>query len=202
MKKFKLSKTKILIVSLSVLALLFTAINGTIAWLTSKSETVTNTFTYGDINISLNETDTKDDDNLNTNTYEMVPGNEITKDPIITVDANSEDCYLFVQIDKSENFDQYLTYTVADGWTLLEGYENVYYQEVSKNTSNQDFNVIKDNKVTVKEDVTKGMLNALDKEGTENYPTLSVTAYAVQHDSEIEAIDTALEAWNLINPQA
>ncbi len=199
----KINNKKIIILVVGIVAILCCTLSGTIAWLTSTTDPVVNTFTYGDINIEISETDTNDGDNdINTNIYEMVPGNEITKDPIITVSANSEDCYLFIQLDKSTNFDQFLTYTLEENWISLDGYENVYYQEVSKDTNKQTFNVLKDNKVIVKEEVTKRMLNELDKDGVDNYPTLSVTAYAVQRDSEIDAIDTALEAWNLINSQA
>lgn len=201
-KKLKLSKTKILIVSIAILAVFFTAISGTIAWLTSKSETVTNTFTYGDINISISETDTKDDDKLNTNTYEMIPGNKITKDPHITVKENSENCYLFVKLDKTTNFDEFMEYQVLENWILLEGTDNVYYQEVSQSDAKQEFYVLKDNSVLVKESVTKRMLNELDKNGVENYPQLNITAYAVQRDSSIEAISTAAKAWSLISEQA
>lgn len=202
LKKLKLSKTKILIISIGVIALFFTAISGTIAWLTSKSETVTNTFTYGDINITLSETDTKDDNDLNTNTYEMVPGNKITKDPLITLAENSEDCYIFVKLEKTDNFDNYMEYQILENWLLLEGTDNVYYQEVSKSTTKQEFYILKDNSISVKESVTKKMLNELDKEGIDNYPKLNITAYAVQRDSELDAISTASNAWALINAQA
>lgn len=202
LKKLKLSKTKILIISIGVIALFFTAISGTIAWLTSKSETVTNTFTYGDINITLSETDTKDDNDLNTNTYEMVPGNKITKDPLITLAENSEDCYIFVKLEKTDNFDNYMEYQILENWLLLEGTDNVYYQEVSKSTTKQEFYILKDNSISVKESVTKKMLNELDKEGIDNYPKLNITAYAVQRDSELDAISTASNAWTLINAQA
>lgn len=203
MKKIKISKTKILIVGISVIALLLSTIGGTIAWLTSKSETVTNTFTYGDINISISETDTNDNDNNQyTNLYEMVPGKKITKDPVITVAKNSENCYLFVKIDKTDNFDEFMEYVILEDWLLLEGTENVYYQEVSKKEDKQEFSVIKDNAVTVKESVTKRMLNDLDKSGENNFPQLNITAYAVQRDTEIDAINTASKAWALINKQA
>lgn len=201
-KKLKLSKTKILIVSIAILVVFFTAISGTIAWLTSKSETVTNTFTYGDINISISETDTKDDDKLNTNTYEMIPGNKITKDPLITVKENSENCYLFVKLDKTTNFDEFMEFQVLENWILLEGTNNVYYQEVSQSDAKQEFYVLKDNSILVKESVTKRMLNELDKNGVKNYPQLNITAYAVQRDSSIEAISTATKAWSLISEQA
>ncbi|MGN1231703.1 MAG: hypothetical protein ACI4TP_07365, partial [Anaerotignum sp.] len=43
-------------------------------------------YTYGDINIELEET--------TGTTYEIVPGNDLTKDPKVTVKAGSEDCWL------------------------------------------------------------------------------------------------------------
>ena len=63
------------------------AVGGTVAWLMAESETVVNTFTYGDIDIKLEESDTHEDndDDPNTNTYEMMPGKTITKDPVVSV---------------------------------------------------------------------------------------------------------------------
>lgn len=194
---------KMLIISVAIICLLFSTIGGTIAWLTSKSETVTNTFTYGDINISISETDTGDnDDNEYTNMYEMIPGNKITKDPIITVKENSEDCYLFIRIEKTNNFDEFMEYVILDEWILVEDTDNVYYQEVSKKEAKQEFSIIKDNTIIVKESVTKKMLNDLDKSGEENFPQLNITAYAVQRDNTIDAINTASKAWSLISEQA
>ena len=72
-----------------VLVLSFT-IGGTLAWLTDTTEPVTNTFTYGDINITLAET---------TEVYKMVPGNSISKDPSVTVESGSEACWLFVKVE-------------------------------------------------------------------------------------------------------
>lgn len=191
-----MKKSKLLVAIISVLSLCSFLVGTSVAWLTSKTEDLVNTFTYGDINIKLEETDTEDgDDNVNTNEYKMLPGNEITKDPKVTVIANSEESYLFVKLTKSENFDNFMTYEVAEGWTLLEGTTDVYYREVGVSDKDQEFTVLKDNKVKVKEDVTKAMLNELDKDGANNYPTLTITAYAVQRDSKIEAIDTPAEAW-------
>ena len=174
-------------------------IGGTVAWLVAKTESVTNTFTYGDINITLEESDTGDGDGDDlTNEYIMVPGNTIEKDPVVTVKANSEDSWLFVKMEKSENFDDCMEYEMADGWIALDGVEGVYYREVTKSDADAEFAVIKDNKVTVKGDVTKEMLNELDAEGKSDYPKLVVTAYAVQRDADIEAINTAAEAWALV----
>ena len=42
-----------------------------------------------------------------------------------------------------------MEYRLLENWILLDGTENVYYQEVIKSTEKQDFYVIKDNTVTV-----------------------------------------------------
>ncbi len=192
---------KKLVIGVTAFALLLCfAIGGTLAWLVAKSNTVVNTFTYGDINISLSESE-----NLN---LKMVPGNTITKDPKVTVKANSEACWLFVEIEKSSNFDTFMTYEIADGWTQLTGStELVYYRQVSAKDAAQEFNVIKNNTVTVKDGVTKAMLNAFDtnKDGTlsaeeqKSLPTLTFTAYAVQmegfNDSQKTEADNAALAW-------
>ena len=183
MKKYKLIAL-ILCASLLVTGV----VGGTIAWLVDTTDPVVNTFTYGDINIDLEETPTPDsDDNPDTNEYEMFPGEEITKDPKVTVNTDSKASWLFVKLVKSANFDDFMEYEVADGWTQLKDaqgnvVDGVYFREVAEVTGNElVFEVIKDNKVHVKESVTKEMLNALDPEGVAaNYPTLTVTAYAVQ----------------------
>ncbi len=194
-------KSKLFIAIVSILSICSFLIGTSVAWLSSKTDEVINTFTYGDINIKIEETDTKDNDNNEfTNEYKMLPGNKITKDPKVTVLASSEDSYLFIEITESENFKDFMTYEIAEGWTLLEGTKNVYVREVTKSDKDQEFYVLKDNTVTVKESVTKAMLNDLDKDGQTNYPTLSFIAYAVQRDSKIEAIDTAVEAWAIVKP--
>lgn len=193
-------KKKTITLIIVVLGIVSFIVGTTTALLVSKTETVVNTFTYGDINIQLTETDTKadNDNDINTNSYKMIPGNKITKDPLITILKDSENSWLFVSISKSENFDDFMEYEIKEGWTQLEGNENVYYMEVNKLDKDQQFEVLKGNSVTVKETVTKAMLNELDKNENTNYPTLSFTAYAVQRDSNIAAIDTAKEAWELI----
>ena len=158
------------------------SIGGTVAWLTDKTGTITNTFTAGDINITLAET--------TGNTYKMVPGNTIAKNPKVTVEAGSEASWLFVKVEKSANFDTFMTYTMADGWTLVPGQTNVYYREVGAMTEDTSFDVIKGNQVTVKETVTKSDLEAVK---TANQPTLTFTAYAVQKAN----VDTVEAAWNL-----
>ena len=181
------------------------SIPGSLAWLIDEADPLTNTFVYGDINIELIETDTglDQDNNPNTNTYKMIPGEEIIKDPTVTVLQGSEDCWLFIKLEKLNDFDEYMDYTILideNSWKELDRINNpdVYYRKVSADEvkdQSKSFAIIQDNKVTVKAEVTKEMLNALDDT---TYPRLKVSAYAVQRSDEIEAINTAIEAWKLI----
>ena len=171
--------------SVAALALvLCCAVGGTLAWLTDKTEPVKNTFTIGDINIDLSESENLD--------LKMVPGNTIKKDPKITVKAGSEACWLFVKVEKSANFDDFMTYNMADGWTPLSDNEGVFYRGVSASTSDTSFAVLKNDQVAVKEEVTKQQLAAVK----DNLPTLTFTAYAVQKDNIVDAST----AWAKITP--
>ena len=194
-------KKKITVAVLVLALVLCFAIGGTLAWLKTETTPVLNTFTYGDINIGLSESDDLD--------LKMIPGNSIKKDPVVTVKEGSEACWLFVEVKESENFDAFMTYAIAEGWTLYNTTTSgsniqtnnttadtyVIYREVAKTTRDELFYVLagkegyQNGYVTVNDEVTKDMLNALDKnaDGTakteETYPTLTFTAYAVQKDN-------------------
>ncbi len=167
----------------AVVLVLCCAIGGTLAWLADKTDSVVNTFTVGDINIDLDESKNLD--------LKMVPGKTITKDPFVKVEANSEACWLFVKVEKSTNFDDFMTYTIADGWTALPGVDGVYYRQVAATTAAVTFPVLAGNTVTVKNDVTKTMLNDLT---AATYPTLTFTAYAVQSDGITDVATAWAEA--------
>lgn len=187
-------KKKSMTVVLSLVLVLCLAVGGTLAWLTAKTDTVTNTFTVGDINLELYEHVLQADGTLGETTtnsgndnYKMVPGNTLPKDPTVVVKANSEACWLFVKVEKSTNFDTYMSYTVDSQWTALAGNEGVFYKEVAANTADQEFNVLADKKVVVKDDVTKDMLETAKT----SQPTIKFTAYAVQKDN----VTSASDAW-------
>ena len=155
------------------------SIGGTIAWLTAKTTPVVNTFTAGDINITLAETTTE---------YKMVPGNTIAKNPKVTVTTGSENCWLFVKIDKANDLDNFIAYDIADGWTELTTGSGIYYRTVLATDTVREFSVLANDQVTVKRDVTKAMLNALTET---TRPKLTFTAYACQKDN----IDNVTDAW-------
>ena len=174
-----------------------TAAGGTLAWMMDRTETLVNTFTVSaGIDVTVTETPTDDgDSNPNTNRYTMLPGAVIPKDPTVTLNAGSIDAWLFVRLDKSANFERFLSFSVADGWTALDGADGVYWRTVQQSDAEQTFGVLRDNAVTVKPEVTAAMLNALTDE---TLPTLAVTAYAVQKQS----VGTASEAWTLVMSQS
>ena len=167
---------------LAIVLVVALSVAGTYAYLTDKTGPVVNTFTVGNVNIDLTET---------TTDYKMIPGMTINKDPKVTVKENSEDCWLFVKVEKSANFDSFLTYAMADGWTKLE--DGVFYRQVAASAADQDFAVLANNTVTVKPDVTKDMMDAIDN-GTAAKPTLTFTAYACQ----TAGIASVADAWTAV----
>ena len=184
-----------LIIAAAMILAVCLGIGGTLAYLFTQTNSVVNTFEYGDVNIDLTETVSGTTQSAATNkvenkNFKMIPGNTLTKDPKAIVKANSEDCWLFVKIDKSANFGDFMTFEIATGWTELEA--GVYYREVSKSTADQPFSILQNDAVKVKEDVLKTQLNALV---AANYPTLTFTAYAVQKAN----VANAAAAWAIAN---
>lgn len=185
-----------LVLVLALALIVGVAGGATFAWLTAKSDTVVNTFTYGDINITLAESTGSD--------YKIIPGVDIGKDPKVTVKAGSEACWLFVKVEEEKwpeltyvNKDgkavRKVNYDIADGWTKGDGTKipaNVYYREVAANDADQEFPVLKDNKITVSDTLTKKDIN----EKLTGTPKLSITAYAIQKDG----MATAERAWAAI----
>lgn len=99
-------KKKTIAILMAVAVLVGAAAGGTLAWLTAQTDSVENTFTVGNINITLTETDVVEGDtnrNNNKNDYHFVPGDVLAKDPKVTVTADSEACYLFIKVVEANN---------------------------------------------------------------------------------------------------
>ena len=179
-------KKKSLALVLALAMIVVCVVGGTLAWLIATTPEVKNTFTAGDINITLAESENLD--------LKMIPGYTIAKDPKVTVKAGSEKCYLFVKVDKSANFDTFMTYDMADGWTALDGVNGVYYRVVDTAGMGTPYSVLANDQVTVKDTVTKADMNALKADGAIQ-PTLTFTAYACQYNSSNNTPFTAEAAW-------
>lgn len=179
---------RLFVLMLALVLVLGCAVGGTVAWLVAKTEPVVNTFTYGDINITLTETKPAN------RQAKIIPGVDIEKDPKVTVKADSEACWLFVEVKEEGTFvANKVTYSVDDGWTKGDGTkipENVYYRAVDAVTTDTDFAVLKDNKICVIEELTKSDIQSITTQ-----PKLTFTAYAVQKDG----MDTAAAAWAAAN---
>ena len=96
------ARNKILLLALCMAALIAVSVLGTMAYLTSTDE-VTNTFTVGQVKITLDEKDTDDStpnaERDKANVYHLLPGHEYEKDPTVHVDAVSEDSWIFVKVE-------------------------------------------------------------------------------------------------------
>ena len=187
-------------------------VGGTAAWLAATTTPVTNTFSPSTIGLALDEA---------ASTFNMIPGHTMTKDPRITVTGGSEDCWLFVEVNESDNLDTYIAYAVntgvatkADGvthggWTQLtgvQGVDNVYYRKVNKSADNQVFAVLgagshpynestyswANDQVLTLPGVTVAQMTAA---GSSNPTTLAFTAYAVQLKNSNNTEFTPAEAW-------
>lgn len=166
---------------------------GTVAWLVAKTEPVVNTFTYGNIDITLTET--------TGTSYKIIPGTDITKNPKVTVKGGSEACWLFVKVEEVGAISTITTdpvhYAIDTGWAQLKDKDGkdvsgVYYRLVDAVDNDTAFNVLKDNKIIVSGELTKETINGYAVQ----QPTLTFTAYAVQQEN----IKDAAAAWKAANP--
>ena len=187
---------KPMLIAMAVVLLLGCVTGGTLAWLTATTDEVTNTFTTSDINITLAESENLD--------LKMIPGWTITKDPKVTVVEGSEDCWLFVKVEKSANFDSFMEYDMAEGWTQLQDASNndvpgVFYRQITSTGMGTPIPVLKNDQVTVKDTVKKADMNGLTQivgdETVTKYPTLTFTAYASQLYKSANDPFSAYDAW-------
>jgi len=176
--------SKAIVVALAGVLAVGGVVGGTIAWLTDVTPEVKNTFTVGNIDIDLTETTGPN--------YKMVPGAELEKNPVVSVDSGSEACWLFVKVvenlgswSDNKGSADFLAYSIdtSEGWAALDetNYPGVYYIQVDASTAaaGATYQVLADNKVTVSANVTKADMNELELNGA-TLPTLTFTAYAVQ----------------------
>ena len=174
--------TKRTIVILVIFLLTLLCVGATYAVLSSVSRPVENTFTSGKVEISLIESSDQ--------SYKMIPGVTHKKDPRVTVHSGSEASWLFFRIEKTSDFDEYMYYTIADGWTPLDTQSGVYWRSIPYTDSDMSFPLLLDDKVSIKDTVTEDKLASLSK-----HPYITFYAYAVQS----EGISSPAEAWNIIS---
>ncbi len=176
------------IILIAAILILAVGAASTIAWITSTTNTLTNTFTVGKVDITLREPAWDSyEDNL------LVPGKALTKDPTVTVLAGSEKCYVFVKIETTAELEAVIDYTVNSTWNELAGETGVYYQIVEKAGTHTLLQVLTDNQVTVPTTVVAADLAEIET----LVDTMKITAYAIQFDHLTDA--TPAGAWTLLN---
>lgn len=186
------TKSKALLMTLCAVLLVAASVLGTMAYLTSTTGEVKNTFSIGKINITLDEA--KVDkygvavtpaERVNGNEYKLVPNHEYKKDPTVHVKGDSENSYIFVKVENGitaiEADTTIASQMTTKGWQALPGVANVYYQEYTKKTADEDFVVFES--FTVKNDVSEDTLKDYEN------ASITITAYAVQQDGFTDAAD-------------
>lgn len=187
MKKTK----KIVALVLAAVMLVCTTVAATVAYLQDE-DSVTNTFTVGEVGIELLETEVDEygtevtpDPTVKGNEYKLVPGHKYMKDPTIFVDDTSENCWLFAKIENGLEEDGVIT--MASGWTEVKDSVYVYGTECEA-----------EDEVVVFTDFT--FANDADPTDYEQ-ASIVVTAYAIQADgfdvTKNEDITAMLQALGL-----
>lgn len=186
-----MKKTKVLLTLACAALLVVASVMGTLAYL-QDTDSVKNTFTYGKVDITLDEAKVdlygKEVGNtrVTENEYKLIPNHEYKKDPVVHVVSGSEKCYLFVKVENGLADIEVSTIAsqmTINGWTPIAENSNVYYYKdiVDASSATEDVPVFE----TIKIDEHA---NVAAYEGKE----IVVTAYAVQADG----FDNAQAAWS------
>lgn len=186
---------KVLLLVLCAALLVSATVMGTLAYLTDTDE-ATNTFTVGNVAITLDETDVDGSKTNPTtegrdrgNEYKLIPGSTYEKDPVVHIDEGSEDAWIFVKVEngivdlEAEGEGTIAAQMAENGWELVTGETDVYaYERI----------VAAEESITVFETFTIAGDVDISKAPEE---TIKVTAYAIQ----AENFDNSDAAWAAYN---
>ena len=149
-------KARKILVSLAALALVAAiSIGGTLAYLTSQTKEVKNTFTVGNVSITLDEAAVNPDgtqkedgktpaDRTDNNSYNLLPGHTYLKDPTIHV-TSTTDCFIRAKV----------TLTNAKEWIAIAAkYADNKVENIIKGTNDDIWWVSQPNVDTDKNTVT------------------------------------------------
>ncbi len=193
------------------------AVGGTLAWLQDTSETVTNTFVWSadnNINLTLDETKVNPNgdpvklvdgelqvvnkgeaDRTTANTYTIVPGKEVLKDPTLHLDTETES-YVYVTVNNQLGDNATIGWPENNRWMEIDTLDGVpvyaYDFNGDKQLTEAD-KVTNEANIPVFEDITfSSNLNATTGAELTNQKIV-VNGYAVQ----ATAGETPLAAWDL-----
>lgn len=212
------TKKKALLMTLSAVLLVTVSVFGTMAYLTDN-DTVTNTFTVGDVKLTLDEADVKTDGTyemigvveggsytetyaprVQENEYHLIPGHTYIKDPTVHIDPTSEDCWVFIKVENGISQYEAAESTTDPKYTPIakqitaKGWTalsdvNNVYYKTYTKNGTKDFVVFENFKIS-------GTANEVEDwdeiTNTSETAKIVVTAYAVQKDG----FNTAKAAWD------
>lgn len=188
---------KTLLLLLSVILVGSLSVAGTVAYFTD-ADAGTNVFTVGQVGLTLDESDVNEEGKVDSerrvteNKYRLVPGYVYVKDPVVHIDDDSSDAWIFVRVVNEiaaiEGGTTVARQMAQNGWTQISD-EGVYaYERIV--SAGEDIVVFES--FTIKGD-------GVDAEKLKEYDgkTITVTGYAVQADG----FDTAAKAWDAYTEQ-
>ena len=199
---------KFIVGILATLMLCGCMVGVSIAWLTAETTPIQNTFTSGNITLALD----RGDATVDTLDLKMVPGKTISCPAFVRVGKDSESCYVFVAVLKSDEFDNYMTYEMFEGWSEVLDYtdpENptpisgLYYRIVEADATREtdhNFNILANNQLKVRTDVTADALANVSSDNDKLQ--LNFIALAIQYEyisDETDVDKRASEAWKALS---
>jgi predicted ribosomally synthesized peptide with SipW-like signal peptide len=176
-----MTKRKTIYTILAVVLVCCIAVAGTLAYLTAQTSEVKNTFTSTDTlgKIDLKEHEATVNDKgvytlgtaeVTSNSYKVLPGVNLPKDPFITItDKSDVASYLYVEVVDELGENSGLSYALTSDWTKLNvkganGGDVYVYQNgllITDTNAPATVYILKDNVVTVGQDVN------VDKNGVD-----------------------------------
>lgn len=196
---------KIVTAGLALVMVAGISVAGTLAFLTDDTDLVKNTFTVGNVNITLDEAnvDKKDAEGVDNssvardtaNTYKLIPGSTYDKDPIVHVTKDSEPCWVIVDVNNGlgdaeaavteDSLGTIADQITANGWTKKGDY---YYMEVNQ----EDLDEVEDGKTLDLTVFTKFAIKGDLEDATyEDLADAEITIKAFAIQSEGVSIDQA-----------
>ncbi len=179
----------------------------TIAWLSSASDEVVNTFEGGEITVTIDEAPVDgngkrtDGDRVTGNNYKFVAGSVLDKDPTPTIKKGSVKSYVFVCVE-NENSDVFSLNINDTAWLKVAetGGKTLYAYSTQVDASQADADVVLTpvfTQVTVSEDLTSERLAELKAITPRQF--IKSQAFAIQAEAITKntAIDKAVEQFGL-----
>ena len=215
----KNTRTRILLTAVAALLLVAMTVGGTLAWLQDTSDTVKNTFTPSNIDVSIKEDGATDNDGdkVHEQSFQFVPSVHLDKEPVVSASADVP-YFVFVEVvienwpnlgtdTDGRNLIEYTLNTIDNGgvWSVLTDNTTngsgtvVLYQELEANEALTNSPVLQaaygdDEEIYVSRELTKE-----DMAKITSYPTMTFTSYAMQKqiaDSEF----SPEAAYGTVNP--